>query len=138
MPKTIKAYLIDPYAFIPHETGMGIIPIPRADRDFLTEVTVTQDNIEEIYAALTCEEHEVTTFDAVAMNEYGDTCFVDDEGLFHGWAFFRIDGYDQPLAGRGLILGTDSEGRSTDPHISFAEAEDLISLHGFRVQTVEG
>jgi hypothetical protein len=44
-----------------------------------------------------------------------DIMYVDEEGLLHGEnLFFKIAGYAQPIAGNGLILGTDEEGDSTD------------------------
>jgi hypothetical protein len=47
----------------------------------------------------------------------GETLFIDDEGLLKEQEhFFALEGplwaYPQPLAGRGLILGTDDDGES--------------------------
>lgn len=48
--------------------------------------------------------------------ENNDTLYVDDEGLLKPQEnFFLYAGYDQPLAGNGLVLGTTGEGESTDP-----------------------
>jgi hypothetical protein len=39
-----------------------------------------------------------------------DTLYLDDEGLFKdNQSFFLLDCYPQPLAGKGLILGTDGD-----------------------------
>lgn len=42
-----------------------------------------------------------------------ETLWVDDEGLFvKDQKYFQWKGYEQPLAGRGIILGTDAEGET--------------------------
>ena len=48
--------------------------------------------------------------------ENGDTLYVDDEGLINGTNefFFAPSLYPTPLAGKGLILGTDEMGDSCD------------------------
>lgn len=57
------------------------------------------------------------TFDVVGM-EKGDGIYVDDEGLLKGPAlFFHVRGMDTPLAGKGLVLGTDNDGESVEPKI---------------------
>lgn len=54
-------------------------------------------------------------FDVVRIDR-DDTIFVDDEGLLNGkgmrTGFFVYGNYPQPLAGKGLVLGTDEEGES--------------------------
>jgi len=56
---------------------------------------------------------------AVTFNEHGDGVFVDDIGLMREQqAWFLIEGYPQPLANLGLVLGCDEEGESTDPTVS--------------------
>lgn len=57
---------------------------------------------------------------AIALDDKGETLFIDDEGLLkedlndcfllHGPDF----NYPQPLAGNGVILGTNEEGESVD------------------------
>lgn len=62
------------------------------------------------------------TFDIMPM-ENGDCVFVDDEGLlkpFSLFDLFLIEGY-YPLVGKGLVLGSDAEGESVSPHITFDE-----------------
>jgi hypothetical protein len=48
-------------------------------------------------------------FDVIKLNEQEDKLFVDDNGLLNREAmdFFGIEGYGQPLAGNGVILGTN-------------------------------
>ena len=56
-----------------------------------------------------------------------ETLYVDDEGLYaENQRFFTWDGYPKPLAGRGLILGTDEEGESIDTDM---EPEDVETCH---------
>jgi hypothetical protein len=60
-----------------------------------------------------------------------DRLYVDEEGLLTpGKAFFLIEGYAQPLAGNGLIVGHNDEGESVSaatplgkvwPRIQFLE-----------------
>lgn len=52
---------------------------------------------------------------AARINDLGDVIYVDDEGLMKGQAsFFLVEGYPQPLAGRGLLVGTDVEPTVTE------------------------
>ena len=54
--------------------------------------------------------------------------YVDDEGLYvENQVFFGIAGCPQPLAGRGLILGTDDEGDSTDCTSSLDTIKKMVT-----------
>jgi hypothetical protein len=102
----MNAYLIDPFT--------------------KTVTTVEYDgDYQRIYDLIECD-----MFDVVRINAQGDGIFVDDEGLINGkeQAFFRIDvdGYHHPLAGKGLVLGVDSEGESISPHITHEELCERI------------
>ena len=69
-------------------------------------------------------------FTVVNLNDSGDAVYVDDEGLMKPQThFFKIAGYPQPLAGKGLVLGTDSEGDSTSPTINLAAIREMITYH---------
>jgi hypothetical protein len=61
------------------------------------------------------------TFDVAEFDEETrDSVYVNDEGLFEmtPW-FFTVNGYpSQPLAGKGVVLGTDHEGNSVAPQIT--------------------
>lgn len=63
-----------------------------------------------------------TYFDVVRIAN-NDAIFVDDEGMLTGesQSFFVHTDYPQPLAGRGLVLGTTSEGESVSPKVSLDE-----------------
>lgn len=62
----------------------------------------------------------------------GDTLYLDDEGLYvPEQKFFRLPShYPELLAGRGLILGSDDMGDSTDCLMSVEEIEDEIKWVG--------
>lgn len=54
------------------------------------------------------------TFTCVGLGG-GETLYVDDEGLINGTDYgFTLQGYDNPLFGNGLILGTTADGDSKD------------------------
>jgi hypothetical protein len=51
-----------------------------------------------------------------------DRLYVDEEGLLTpGKQFFLIEGFGQPLAGNGLIVGHDEEGESVSAHAAFKD-----------------
>lgn len=58
----------------------------------------------------------------------GDVLYVDDEGLLkRGMRLFYPGRRDhQPLAGNGLILGSDNESNSTDAKLLLTEVQCLI------------
>ena len=71
---------------------------------------------------------EAECFTALTLNSSGDALYLDDEGLYRdGQAFFHLKGYPQPLAGRGLLLGTDHEGDSRAPVIALEQFQKLIA-----------
>jgi hypothetical protein len=80
------------------------------------------------------KEIDVDCFTVVELNGEGDTLFVDDEGLFKETNFFVVEGYPQPLAGHGLILGTDldsGESRGTDmevPEVKFLSRMEVMLM----------
>jgi hypothetical protein len=82
----------------------------------ITEIDYS-GNYEDIYTLIGRD-----TFTVAAINNRGDGIFVDDEGLLKpGQEFFWHDGYPQPLAGKGLVLGCDEDGETVEPTVSTAE-----------------
>lgn len=76
------------------------------------EVIDYDGEFKSIYKLISTEDHEVSCFDCVTLDDK-HTLFVDDEGLLRNPQHFMIwRDYPQPLAGRGLILGYDEEGES--------------------------
>jgi len=61
--------------------------------------------------------------------EMADTIYVDDEGLYvEDQMFFKLKGYPQPLAGRGLVLGSTEDGDSTDCVSSLDDILDIVEF----------
>lgn len=53
------------------------------------------------------------TFEVLPLDDRGNGLYLDEDGLFADrQEFFALGNYPQPLAGKGLILGVDSEGES--------------------------
>lgn len=101
--KVIKAILIDPFEMIVSEVFYG-------------------GDLENIYELIEAKPFTVASFGAD-----GDGIFVDDEGLFRqGQRFFKFDGYPQPLAGKGLILGSDESGESISPAITLEAVQTSV------------
>lgn len=76
-----------------------------------------------IYQLIDCD-----CYDVARINKHGDGVFVDDEGLYkENQAFFVVDGYPQPLAGKGLILGVDAEGESVAPNVALGHIANTIT-----------
>lgn len=91
--KTTRAILIDPFA------------------KTVTEVQIHGDTLPGMYAALDCQQ-----VNAISMGKVGGIqhdLWVDEEGLFIPWgeqAFYQLNGYPEPLAGRGLIFACSPDG----------------------------
>ena len=118
----MKAFLIDPKA------------------QTITEVSYS-GAYTEIYKHI-----EADLFDVVTVNREGDGIFVDDEGLLKEQEFFFLHkGYPSPLAGRGLVLGTNREGESVSPKMTiedlrndvlFLTRDDLLMMQAVNARLV--
>lgn len=87
----MQAYLVDPFT------------------KTITEVEYS-DDIQDIYRLI-----EAEPFDCAHFNGQGDAVFVDDNGLLNApLHFFLIEGYPHPLAGKGLVLGSNEDTGATD------------------------
>jgi hypothetical protein len=108
--------------------------------------TVTEAEYEGDYHQVYSLIH-ADTFTVVQLDDEGDALFLDDEGLLkEGQEFFAIGNYPSPLAGRGLILGTDDEGESVATRISldvvraavhWLSAEGAVTMNAAAVQAME-
>lgn len=100
----MKAFLIDPYART------------------VSEVAYNGD-YHQIYEFIDCD-----TFDCARFDENGDGVFINDNGLIDNSpkAFFVVDGYPQPLTGKGLVLGCDDNGESTEPRVTLEELRQRV------------
>ena len=88
---------------------------------------VDYTNFNDIYKFVGCN-----LFDAVDFNTKNDTVYVDDEGLLtltHDTMFFTIGDSEQPLAGNGLILGTNDEGESIEPSVTVEEVKEITKFY---------
>lgn len=89
----------------------------------VVELPDTGDKLPFIYKHLQCD-----TFDAVTLPN-GDALFVDDEGLLKPLQhFFAVRGLPEPIAGRGLVVGTDDRGRSISPTTTLAELTENVKF----------
>jgi hypothetical protein len=84
------------------------------------EAVEIDDTVDGIYQVI-----EASSFDVVRL-DHGDVIYVDDEGLYHKRDYFSLEGFKAPLAGRGLVLGTDCEGRSTEPAHDIMDISDMV------------
>ena len=97
--------------------GILIDPFTRT----VTEREIGPNNLKDIYDSISAE-----CFSCVELDDR-DALYVDDEGLFReNQEYFSIGNYPQPLAGRGLILGTDPEGASVTPKVSIGKVQAAV------------
>jgi hypothetical protein len=85
----------------------------------------TSGKLLEIYELL-----GVDLITAVSLNE-NQSLFLDDEGLMVPKAnqeYWNWKGSNQPYAGRGLILGLDSDGDNVSTTMSGLEVAALVSF----------
>ena len=94
----------------------------------ITEVEV--GDYKTFYPLLGCD-----CFTTVGLEEE-DTLYVDDEGLLKSpFDFFMYEGYPQPLAGNGLVMGTNDEGESIAPKMSLEDLKSRVTfLNGFQIR----
>ena len=106
--KNITGYLIDPYT------------------NSVKRVEVKGD-YKAIYPFIDCQ-----TFDIARVENNGDGIYVDDEGLLTltpETRFFTYDGYPNPLAGKGLMLGCNRAGDSINVKLSLAAVTKKIKFY---------
>lgn len=66
----------------------------------------------------------------IARLDKGDGIYVDDNGLISGkhQEFFLFKDYPTPLAGYGLLLGSNDDGESTIPHLTFEQVQSSVTF----------
>ena len=118
MSKDIRAVIIDPYT------------------ETVENITYDGTDYKNIYPLLRC-----SYFTCVSLKD-DDDVLVDDEGLLHitdSTKFFMLRDYPQPLAGYGLIVGTDGEGETISAHhdadyyrskVQFLDVE-MVQIFGY-------
>lgn len=106
-----------------HEPPRATIPAylinPETKTIEAVSIDASKEHLPQIYVHLGC------TLITTAPVAGGDTVYVDDEGLIKGpvYQFFGLQGYPQPLAGRGLVMGSDGEGNDAAPALSLDEVK---------------
>lgn len=96
----MKALLINPY-----ERSITEVEDPRWGYDPMLKALAGPDR------------ESATGLDSVALSSRL-RLWVDDNGYtIEGLRVFRIDGYDAPLCGMGLVLGLDAAGESVAPNL---------------------
>lgn len=89
-----------------------------------TVTSVDVDHYSEIYNYIGNDCH---TFACPVVFDNEDTIFTDDEGLLkevHG--AFMMEGWNYPLVGNAIIMGSDEEGESTHAKSDPKEIESKI------------
>ena len=91
--------------------------------------TVTEVNIEptlaEFYRLIKCELIEGCYPRGLAKNHF---LYVDEEGLYNQKHFFKIEGFEQPLAGNALLFCCDSEGETVSCTMSVEAIRERVSF----------
>jgi hypothetical protein len=108
----MKAFLID--------------PIARTITEVVHDREGRDGGLRDIYRLLGCD-----LVDVVRMND-GDGIYVDDEGLLKQpdpnsfWAMPELYGEVAAWTGKGLVLGSDAQGDSTEPKITLDELKRIV------------
>ena len=103
----MKAFLIDPF------------------KETVTEVQLKPKDYRHISKHLECDFFTVVYPPDIDK----DVVYVDDEGIYiRDQKFFMFKGVPTPLAGYGLVVGTNESSDSCDPVTPLA---DIISLVDF-------
>lgn len=96
---------------------------------------VINPRMKTVQRMVICDYHDIyksggfDCFDCARFNDLGDGVYVDDDGLLKPNPpdnFFRIRTYPDPLCGNGVVLGTDDEGESVDPAVSWEDFKDMV------------
>ena len=86
-------------------------------------------DLDTMYKEIGCDCFTCAQF-ARGKNGGSEDVFVDDNGLLTDpQHFFTIAGYPSPLAGNGIVLGTDEEGNSTDSSLTLERVKKIVSFY---------
>ncbi len=101
------------------------------------ERTVTEVDHDGDYKTV-CALLGCPRIDAAGINDKGDVIYVDDEGLFvEDPAFFMYKGFPTPMAGKGLVVGTDEEGADIAPSVDMDHLMTTV-FFGFLFKANDG
>lgn len=101
---------------MPKNTRSDCALLLNAKENTITEIVIK--DFSDISRLIGCNY-----FTTVQVNDKGDTLYVDDEGLINDTIVgFTYEGYDSPLMGNAILLGTDLRtGDSKDISMTTAE-----------------
>lgn len=101
---------------MPKNTRSDCALLLNAKENTITEIVIK--DFSDISRLIGCNY-----FTTVQVNDKGDTLYVDDEGLINDTTVgFTFEGYDSPLMGNAILLGTDLRtGDSKDISMTTAE-----------------
>lgn len=87
----------------------------------ITEIKIKK-GLRALYLALDCQTVEVIGIDD------GEDIWVDEEGLLHDEPIgaFTLNGWNHPVSGHGIILGTNSEGESVSTKLKLKDVIDVV------------
>jgi hypothetical protein len=110
----------------------------------IAEIEISGD-LNSLHKAIGCDCIDGRLLDTGEGHFEREVLFVDDVGMERpGQRFFTWATYDQPLAGRGLVLGVDDSGNNTDTAITLDAARDAVdwpdiefSHHSYRESTID-
>lgn len=78
---------------------------------------------------------EVDMIEAVTIARYADgsceTLWIDEEGLLHEKAdgpYIKVRTHPQPMAGKGIVLGTDQKGDTISSRLPVDLVKEMISF----------
>jgi hypothetical protein len=111
----MKGYLVDPNAQTITEVETNGYP------DFKELIEV------DLICAVTAKVYP----DTGRFQNQMDTVWIDDEGLLNhkkDGPYFQISSHPQPLAGKGICLGTDDEGETVSAYMSFEEFKGMVTF----------
>ena len=91
----------------------------------VTEVII--NDYKEIYNVI---GNGCNTFDCPYQFDNGDTLYVDDEGLLHDEVngCFILEGWNNPVVGNAVIIGTNDEGDDIDCKSTIEEIKSKIKF----------
>jgi hypothetical protein len=96
----------------------------------VTEIDYDNSNFENLYPLLSHESMPVDCFTVIDYGE-GETLYVDDEGLLKNPERGFLLGNSQPLAGKGVMLGSDEDGNSIATKIPLEDIKDRVLFFEF-------
>jgi hypothetical protein len=106
----MKAYLINP----------ELISIEEVE---IEENSDGEPQLDHIRGLIGCSWIDV----ARLTNSTGDVIYVDDEGMLKdGNELFGHEEYYSPLAGIGIVLGTDNQGNTIAPTVTLEQLKNKV------------